>query len=234
MSDTIKAYADYISKQVGDISERISFGNSPTPKKPKQEPHTNIPVTKSPKKDSGSVDHDLSTKTQTHTAPTNKTPSKTPMREPTKFPPGSKVTPSFSAKGNRDNRKIYVSKNEAIEFSQEEIDAFAAIVNEAAKKGTERVSYHGGIIHKVLHSDKKTGDHLTMSYSEEPGSVYFHGRMNGKKIRVDSASDLGDQPTHQDFARDLKKAHPDLPKETHEKIGKIAKKGLKELEYGED
>lgn len=127
------------------------------------------------------------------------------------------------------------------EESESIVNAFAnfiskqeAIVNEAAKKGTERVSYHGGIIHKVLHSDKKTGDHLTMSYSEEPGSVYFHGRMNGKKIRVDSASDHGDQPTHQEFMNDLKKAHPDLPKETHEKIGKIAKKGLKELEYGED
>jgi hypothetical protein len=145
MSDTIKAYADFISKQVGDISEYTVFGNSSSTKKPKQEPHKNDPVTKSPKKDNSGNDHDLSTKTQTHTAPANKTPSKTPLREPTKFPPGSKVTPSFSDKGNRDNRLIYVrnsakgnrdnrlihsSKNEEVEFSQEEIDAFEAIVNQ--------------------------------------------------------------------------------------------------------
>ena len=131
MSDTIKAYADFISKQIGDISEYTNFGNSSTTKKPKQEPHKNDPVTKSPKKDNSSSDHDLSTKTQTHTAPANKTPSKTPMREPTKFPPGSKVTPSFP-KGNPVLRKIHSSKNEEVEFSQEEIDAFEAIVNQEA------------------------------------------------------------------------------------------------------
>jgi hypothetical protein len=98
-------------------------------------------------------------------------------------------------------------------------------VTEAASEGKEHSS--NGITHKVIHNDGK--NHMTMTYGDEPGSVYFHGRMDGHKIRVDSEGTNGRDPSKKHVESDLKHHHPDLPPATHKKIMDIASKGLKHI-----
>ena len=104
-------------------------------------------------------------------------------------------------------------------------------IDEAAKEGSSRYSSGGYIQHVVVHKSGK--DHVTMTHgTDEPGAIAFHGSVDGHKIRVDTeGSKEGSTPSHADFKKDLMQKHPNLPKETHDKVMGIIKAGMKKHGY---
>lgn len=120
------------------------------------------------------------------------------------------------------------SEEDDIEMSDEDMEA--DLVDEAAKQGATRYSDETGMVHKVLHNDGK-GNHLTMTYGEEPGGVTYHGKMHGHKIRIDAEGKHGDDPNKSDVTHFVKKAK--LPPETHKEVLKHAHAGLKHLGGGD-
>lgn len=102
------------------------------------------------------------------------------------------------------------------------------------------IGKHGKVTHtdsgeetREIHNDH-TGNYLHMTFNREElslGDVHFHGRMHGHDINFRSSNThkMFDavQPTKQNIHHALKKAHPNLSKEQHDKIHKIAWNGVK-------